>query len=132
MRLAMLCLVGSSLLDVAPAPHTVGLRIESFTDQPVVVRVTMRVPVTRLPPDSTGRAVEPMVLHTPARLEIDAHIEQIALVTDGNRAVRLTFERGASAVERAQRVWGRELVLRRSAEGDLVSLAHAVQLLPVR
>ena len=90
----------------------------------------MRDSATRLPLDSTARPVEPTVLRTPVRLDVDTHVQQIEIVTEGNRAVRVTFDTGASAVERAQRVWGREIVLRRSFDGDLVPRAQAVQLLP--
>ena len=130
MRLALLCLVSLSLLVWAPAPHAVGLRIESFTNEPVIVRVTMRDTATRLPLDSVTRAVEPTVLRTPVRFDVDTHVQQVEILTEGNRAVRVTFDSGASAVERAQHVWGREIVLQRSSEGDLVPRAQAVQLLP--
>lgn len=115
-----------------PAPHAIGLRIESFTDQPVTVHVTLRDTVTRLPHDSTTRSVEPTILRTPVHLDVDAGIRQVEIVTEGNRAVRVTFDTGPSAVERAQRVWEREIVLRRSIDGDLVPRAQTVQLLPAR
>lgn len=137
MRLAALCLALSVVAasagpSVFPAPHAVGLRIESFTDRPVTVHITLRDSVTRVPLDSAARGVQPMVLQTPAHLSVDARIQQMELVTEGNRAVRITFDTGASAVERAQRVWGREFVLRRSLDGDLVPRVQAVQLLPSR
>lgn len=133
--LGSICLAASSPGRVgrtarADVPHEVTLRIEAMGRAPVVVHVVAASRGLRLLSDTSTVEQRELVVRTPAQVVVGGSVDQLELTTEHNLAVSVHFEAGASARERALRPWGRALLFRRSAEGDLVPQAHTVQLVP--
>ena len=114
----------------ADVPHDVTLRIEAMGTAPVVVHVVSISGGLRLASDTSALEQPELVVRTPAQVVVGKSVDQLELTTEHNLAVSVRFDAGASARERALRPWGRALLFRRSAEGDLVPQAHAMQLVP--
>ena len=138
---ALVILLGSaSLATSSPAGVTrapradlsyeVTLRIEAMGPAPVVVHVVSASGGLRLASDTSALQRPELVVRTPAQVVVDSSVRQLELTTERNLAVSVRFDAGASARERALRPWGRALLFRRSAEGDLIPQAHTMQLVP--
>ena len=111
-------------------PHDVTLRIEAMGSAPVVVHVVSPGGGLRIAADTSAPPQRELVVRTPAKVKVAGGVNQLELTTEHDLAVSVRFDAGASARERALRPWGRALLFRRSAEGDLVPQAHAMQLVP--
>jgi hypothetical protein len=114
--------------------HDVTVRIEALGKTPVVVHLSSPDSALRLVTDSTSNssATNRLTVRTPALVFIGARAGEVQVVTERDMAVQIKIDDGASARERAQHTWGRQLLFRRSRGGDLVPQAQALQLLPVQ
>ncbi len=142
MRIAALAvLLGSTCLAASPfsretaakradVPHEVTLRIEAMERAPAVVHLVSLGGGLRTASDPSALPQRELTVRTPAQVVVGGIVDQLELTTEHNAAVSVHFDAGASARERALRPWGRALLFRRSAEGDLVPQARAVQLVP--
>ena len=133
--LGSICLAASSPGRETPAtradvPHDVTLRIEAMGTAPVVVHLVSISGGLRLASDTSTIEQPELVVRTPAQVVVGKSVVQLELTTEHNLAVSVRFDAGASARERALRPWGRALLFRRSAEGDLIPKAHTMQLVP--
>lgn len=114
----------------ADVPHDVTLRIEAMGPAPVVVHLVSISGGLRLASDTSTLEQPELVVRTPAQVVVGRSVSQLEITTEHNLAVTVRFDAGASARERALRPWGRALLFRRSAEGDLIPKAHTMQLVP--
>ena len=130
-----ICLAASSPGRVtraprADVPHDVTLRIEAMGAAPVVVHLVSPGGGLRVASDTSALPQGELVVRTPAQILVGSSVSQLELTTEHNLAVSLRFDADASARERALRPWGRALLFRRSADGDLIPQAHTMQLVP--
>ena len=130
-----LCLILPAPPRVAiqsPPSHAVSLRLESLGQFPAVVHLTSPDTALRVMADSMPSSVRTLTVRTPALIAVSAEASELHVATEGNVAVRIIFESGASTRERALHAWGRQLLFRRSSDGDLVPQSQALQLLPAK
>lgn len=114
----------------ADVRHEVTLRIEAMSAAPVFVHLVSVGGGLRLASDTSALPQPQLVVRTPAQVVVDGSVDQLEITTEHNLAVSVRFDAGASVRERALRPWGRALLFRRSAEGDLVPQAHTMNLVP--
>lgn len=112
--------------------HEVTVRIEALGTGPVQVHLVSPDTALRIIPDSTLTAVRALTVRTPVVVVVSELASEVRVTTEHDLAVRVVFENGATARERAQRPWGRQLLFRRSEDGDLLSRAQVLQLVPER
>lgn len=98
--------------------HAVVVRVDGFTAERIVVRITSSPPGLEEPTDTTKRFPDTITVRTPAEVRVSAAVQRLELSTEGNLAIRVRFTNGASASERLLRPWGRRLLFRR-VDGDL-------------
>lgn len=114
----------------AQVPHDVTLRIEAMGGARVVVHLVSPGGGLRVASDTSTLPQRELVVRTPAMVVVAGSVDQLEITTEHNLPVSVRFDAGASARERALRPWGRALLFRRSAEGDLIPKAHTMQLVP--
>ena len=114
----------------APPGHDVTVRLEAFGRVAAGVLVTSPDAAMRIESDSGSPPSRALTVRTPVRIRVSANASQVEVTTEGNAAVGVLFEDGASTREQALRVWGRRILLRRSDAGDLLPRSQAVQLMP--
>jgi hypothetical protein len=117
---------------LSPAAHAVTLRLETLGPLPAVVHLTSPDTALRVMADSMPGAVRTLTVRTPVLIAVSSEASEVKVATEGNVAVRIIFENGASARERALHAWGRQLLFRRSSDGDLLPQSQALQLLPAK
>ena len=135
MRIATMAMTSAVLALVNPSPaaehrlpHDVTLHVESLTPTPVTFHVTLRAAgSTRT--DAPVRTLGDSTHTTPVDVVIGAEATEVDLITEHNQGVRVTFQPGASDRERAQKIWGRQILLRRAGD-DLMLESRALNIVP--
>ena len=123
-HLGLLPLVATAILVGADRPsrqsaHAVTLHLSAFTNAIVVVHMASTPAGLALSTEPMGRVADSLTVRTPVDVRVDAGVQRLQLRTEGNLAIRLRFDEGASEKERALAPWGRRLTFVRTPDGDL-------------
>jgi hypothetical protein len=123
-HLGLLPLVATAMLVGANRPskqsaHAVTLHLSAFTNEVVVVHIASKPAGLALSTDPIERIADSLTVRTPVDVRVSAAVQRLQLTTEGNLAIRVRFDEGASEKERALAPWGRRLTFVRTPEGDL-------------
>lgn len=116
--------------DHRPDRAAITLRVEPIERPLLPVEVVSTPPgsLSQLP--STDAPRSKLVLRAPVTVVITPSARTVTVKVVGPGAVRLHLEEGATAAERALKLWGRDVTLSRETDGEFRPVAKAIPLYP--